>query len=83
VLDDADGGLGARHFGTRFGCQLGVVNENELARLRELVIEFLQPLRQRDDGRESLVLSPERCEKTRIANCLRIEQLPFDLGRAR
>ncbi|HTK51488.1 MAG TPA: hypothetical protein VL308_06340, partial [Gemmatimonadaceae bacterium] len=62
---------------------LGVVNDNELARLRELVIEFLQPLCQRDDGRESLVLSPERCHETRIANGLRIEQLPFDLGRAR
>jgi len=29
------------------------------------------------------VLSPERCHETRIANGLRIEQLPFDLGRAR
>jgi hypothetical protein len=29
------------------------------------------------------VLSPERCHEPRIANGLRVEQLPFDLGRAR
>jgi hypothetical protein len=83
VLGVTDGGLDARHFGARLGRQLGVVNDNELARLRELVIEFVQPLCQCDDGRESLVLSPERCEQTRIAEGPRIEQLPFDLGRAR
>jgi hypothetical protein len=82
VLDVADGGLHARHFGARLGRQLGVVNDNELARLRELVIEFLQTLCERDDGRQSLVLSSERCQEPRIAEGSWIEQLPFDLRRA-
>jgi len=83
VLDGADRGLDADDFSARLGCQLRVVNENELARLRELVIEFLQSLCERYDGRESLVLSSKRCQKPRIANGLGIEQLLFDLGRAR
>jgi hypothetical protein len=37
-LERLDGRLEASDFGARFGGQLGVVNGNELARLRELVL---------------------------------------------
>ena len=83
ALDVGYCGVDAFDFRARFGGQLGVVNDNELARLRELVIEFLQSLCERYDSRESLVLPSERCEKPGIAKGLRIEQLLFDLGRAR
>jgi hypothetical protein len=62
VLDLSDGRLGPFDLRAGLGGQLGVVNENELARLRELVIEFLQSRCERYDGRESLVLSSERCQ---------------------
>jgi len=74
--------LGAFDLGAGFCRHLGVVNDNELARLRELVFEFFQALRQRDDLTESLVLSTERCEQARIADRLRIEELALDLRRA-
>ena len=51
--------FGPLDFGARFSGHLSVVNDNELARLRELVIEFFQALSQRDDVRESLVLTAE------------------------
>jgi hypothetical protein len=70
-------------FRTRFGCQLGVVNDNELARLRELVIEFFQSVGQRDDVGEPLVLSSERREQPCVADGLGIDQLALDLRRAR
>src|SRR4029450_5089904 len=57
VLHLPDGVFDAVDLGARFGRQLGVVNDNEVARLRELVIEFLQTLCERDAGRQSLVLS--------------------------
>lgn len=82
MLDLSDGLVDALDLRARLGRELGVVNDNELARLRELVIEFLQTLRQREDGGQSLVLTSERCQEPRIANRLRIDELPFDLGRA-
>jgi hypothetical protein len=75
--------LGAFDLGARFGGHFGVVNDNELARLRELVIKFFQALGQRDDLTESLVLSSERCEQPTIADCLRIGELALDISRAR
>ena len=53
----------ALHLCARLGGHFCVVNDNELARLRELVIEFFQPLGQRDDVGEPLVLTSERCEQ--------------------
>jgi hypothetical protein len=41
TLELLDGLLCPRDFGTRLSGELCVVNDNELARLRELVIEFL------------------------------------------
>ena len=70
-------------FGARFGGELRVVNGNELARLRELVIEFLQSPGLRDDSGEALVLPSQRCEQPGVANRFRIQELALDLRRAR
>jgi len=46
-------------------------------------MEFFQALCQRDDVRESLVLTAERCEQPCITDRFWIEQLTFDVRRAR
>ena len=42
VLELRDFPLEVRHLGARLGGELGVINGNELARLRELVLRFTQ-----------------------------------------
>ena len=57
-------GFDAADFGPRFGGQLGVGNDNELARLRELVVEALEAPRAVDDRSEPLVVAPQRRESS-------------------
>ena len=52
--------------------------ENELADLRELVLQLLQSVRHLGYGGESLLLPTEGCEEPRIAHGLGIQQIAFD-----
>jgi hypothetical protein len=65
----------------RFGRHLGVVNENELARLGELVLGLLESGRQLDDRLEASVLPSQLGDLTRIAEGVRIGKQPLDLRR--
>jgi hypothetical protein len=64
------------------GRHLGVVNADELADFRELVIVLVKRCGLFDDLYEPLVLAPERRHQPGIAKRLRVEQLPFDFRRA-
>jgi hypothetical protein len=61
--------LGARLLG-----ELGVVNENELAGLRELVLELSEPGRGLRDLGEPPVLSPELRQPVGVAKRLRVRE---------
>jgi hypothetical protein len=69
----------------RFGLggHLGVVNGNELACLRELVLEFSESVGEFDNGAEPLVLSPQGGQPPRILGGRRIGEFAFDFGGAR
>jgi len=68
--------LGAGLFG-----HLGVVNENELAHLRELVLAFAELSGDLDDGTESSVFSSELSQRVRVAQRGGVRECPLDLGR--
>jgi hypothetical protein len=57
-LERGDGGLGAIDLGLGHRGHLRVVNANELARLRELVIETLEFLRLFQDRGKALMFAP-------------------------
>ena len=78
----ADGGRQAAEFGLGLGSHFGVVNADELADFRELVIILVKRRSLFDDLHEPLVLAPERRHQPGIAERLRVEQLPFDFRRA-
>ena len=61
--------------------ELRVVNENELAQLRELVFAFPELSSNLDDRGESSVFSPEIGQRVRVAQRGRIGECSFDLGR--
>jgi hypothetical protein len=66
----------------RFLDELRVVNENELAYLRELVFVFAESACQLDSGSETSVLSAQVGQLVRVTERNRISQSPLDLGRA-
>jgi len=74
-------GLEAYDLAGGLGRHLGVVNGNELARLRELVFRPVQPRRQLDDGGESSVLPAKLGEPRVVASHRRLGQLPLDCRR--
>src|ERR687888_243317 len=81
-----DRGYGPRQpilFGARLTCQLGVVNENELANLRELVLVLPQPGRRLHHRRQAAVFSPKLGESLRVAMRAGIRECPLDLVGAR
>jgi hypothetical protein len=73
--------LERRDFRARLGGHLGVVNGNELARLRELVLDLPEPVGGANDLGQPLVLTPQRGQLPGVAQRLRVEQLAFDLRR--
>jgi hypothetical protein len=66
----------------RLGGHLGVVNADELADLRELVIVLVERCSPFDHLHEPLMLAAQRRHEPGIAKRFRVEQLPFDFRRA-
>ena len=66
----------------RNGRHVTVVNADELADFRELVIVLAKRCSLLDHLHEPLVLASQRCHQPGIAERLRVEQLPFDFRRA-
>ncbi len=80
-LQLGDARLEARQFGARLLGHLWVVNENELAYLRELVFVFAEFAGNVDYWRQSSVLSSEFGQSMRVTQRGRIGESAFDLGR--
>lgn len=72
-----------RHLGARLGGELRVVNRNELARLRELVLYFAQLGRELDHRKKPAVLTAELRELRGIPDARWVSERPFDLLGAR
>jgi hypothetical protein len=73
----------ALDLGFGLGGHFGVVNGNELARLRELVFIFADAVGQLDDRTQSLMLTSQRGELARILRGRRVRQFALDFGSAR
>jgi hypothetical protein len=76
-------GLDAGDFRSGFGRKLRVGNDNELARLRELVVQSFEAPGSFDDGGQPLMVAPQRRQAPGILGGAGIEQLLFDVGRLR
>jgi hypothetical protein len=83
LLEPGDARLQTRLLGPSLLGELGVVNKNELAHLRELVFTLAELGRQLDDGSEAAVFSAELGQTMRLAQRGRISETLLDLGRAR
>jgi hypothetical protein len=68
--------------GARLGRHLRIVNANELACLRKLVIVLPEQCTALDDLHQPLVLAAQRCHQPGVAKRLRVEQVPLDHRRA-
>jgi len=82
LLEFRDRSGQARELGLRLGGHFGIVNADELADFRELVIVLVERVGLFDHLHEPLVLATQRRHEPGIAECLRVEQLPFDFRRA-
>jgi hypothetical protein len=65
-------------FGARFIRHFGVVNRNELAHLRELVLGLLQSGPYLDNRHQPAVLSAQLRELTRVAETAWVGERPLD-----
>ncbi len=63
----------------RLAGEIGVVNENELARLRELVLGFREFRRQLPNGSETAVLASELRQARAIAHHRGVGELLLDV----
>lgn len=79
-LELRDALLEAAQLGARLLGELGVVNENELTHLRELVFVFVEAAGQLDDASETSVLSAELRQLVRVAKRCWIGESPLDLS---
>src|SRR6185503_14326345 len=79
LLDVGDLRFQSRLFRARLGGQIRVVNENELAYLRELVLEFSESGGRLGNRGEPPVLSPELGQPLSIAERGRIGECSLDL----
>jgi len=80
LLGRGDALLQPRLLSARLIRHLGVVNENELANLRELVFVLVESGGQLDDGLQSSVLPSELGEALCFAQRCRIGERSLDLG---
>jgi len=65
-----------------FGSHFGVIERQELARLRELQVQLLDLLGALEDLTEALVLPTEGCHELGILDGLGIEKVALDCGGA-
>jgi hypothetical protein len=80
-LELGDAGLEPELLGACFLGHLRVVNGNELAHLRELVLVLPELAGLFDDGAQALVLATEAREELRVTERSRVEQLVLELLR--
>src|SRR5690348_1561990 len=82
LLELRDARLEAGLLRACFVGELRVVNENELANLRELVFVLAEPAGQLHDRSETPVLSSQLGQLMRLAQRCRISERPLDISRA-
>jgi hypothetical protein len=83
VLKLADLTFEPRDLGPHFGGELRVINGNELARLRELVLGFTELGRKLDDRKKPAVLTTKLRELGGVADARWVSERPLDLLGAR
>src|SRR6185436_9180373 len=80
-LQGGHGRLELLDLASGLGGHLGVVNENELARVGELVLGLLELRRQLEDRLEASVLPSQLRDLTAVAEGVRVGEQPLDLRR--
>ncbi|GAC1516525.1 MAG: hypothetical protein NVS1B4_11940 [Gemmatimonadaceae bacterium] len=83
MLERLGAGRQSQNFRARLRRYLGVIDENELARLRELVLDLFPHSTQLDNSGEPPVLTPQVGESMGIPRSAGLGELALDLGEAR
>jgi hypothetical protein len=77
-LQVADRCLEAFYFGACFRRELEVINGNELARLRELILLLVKPSSQLDERGEPPVFAAELGQRLGVPECFRCRERALD-----